>query len=298
MPQTQAVSRRSFCRAVAAAGGSSLVMPLARAASPPIRIVAAENFYGDVARQIGGNAVVVTSILSNPDEDPHLFEADPRVARALAGARIAIENGVGYDPWMQRLLTGMAARDRVIIDVGVLTGHRPGANPHIWYDIDTMVRLAQRLAAVLTRIEPAEKAGFAARRAAFEHSLMPIKARIAALRKHLAGTVVTATEPVFGYMFSALGMTVVNQGFQLAVMNNTEPSPQQVARFEQSLDRHDVKLLAYNSQASDPMAARMMRLARRQGIPVIGVTETEPPSLTYQRWMQHDLNVVAKALTR
>ena len=294
-------SRRSACRAGAGAA-IAVASRAARAAGPPIPIpipipiLAAENFYGDVARQIGGDAVRVASILNSPDQDPHLFEASPRVARAVAHARIVIYSGLGYDPWMRKLLAGAPGRDRTEIDVGALTGRKAGANPHIWYDLDTMRRLAAALEARLVRIDPGNRDGYAARRARFDASLQPIVARITALRGRLAGTVVTATEPVLGYMLQALRMRSINQGFQRAVMNNTEPSAREVAAFERSLRDHAAKLLVYNAQASDKMATRMTQLAKQSGIPVVGASETEPPGKTYQQWMQSELAAVAAAL--
>lgn len=297
MPANRALSRRSACRLLGLGGAAAIAAnPGAHAAAAPVRIVAAENFYGDIARQIGGDAVSVSSILRDPSQDPHLFEASPRVAREIAGARIAIYNGLGYDPWMTRLLHGMETRDRAVIDVGALTGRKPGVNPHIWYDVATMARLAEALVPALARFHPAGHAGFVSRHKDFEQTLAPIEAKIAALRARFAGTVVTATEPVFGYMFAALHLRVVNQDFQRAVMNNTDPSARQIGAFERSLKDRVVRLLVYNSQVSSPMATRMMHLAKKQGIPVIGVTETEPPGRSYQHWISETLDAVATAL--
>jgi zinc/manganese transport system substrate-binding protein len=273
----------------------------AAAAAPPLAVVAAENFYGDVAKQIGGPEVAVTSILSNPDEDPHLFEASPSVARALAAAQIAVYNGIDYDPWIEKLLRavgggGDGGHDRTAIDVAALVGHKSGDNPHIWYDPATMPALAKALAAELGRRDPAHRARYQRRLAQFAQSLRPIDARIAALRQRLAGTPATATEPVFGYMLAALGMRVRNQRFQLAVMNNTDPSAGDVAAFEDDLRGHRVRLLVYNSQASDPLARRMVAIANAAHVPVIGATETEPPGLDYQAWMARELDAVAAAL--
>lgn len=282
---------------IAASLALLLAAPVAAQPAPhPIGIVAAENFYGDVAQQIGGPDVHVTSILSNPDEDPHLFEASPSVARAIAGARIAVSSGIDYDPWMIKLLGATHGTDRQSIVVADLLGHKSGDNPHIWYDPATMLAYAKALTAALAAADPAHKAGYEARAARFAASVAPIQARIAALRQRLAGTPATATEPVFGYMFAALGMDVRNESFQLAVMNNTEPSPSDVAAFETDLKTHKVKLLVYNAQASDPIAARMEQLAKAAHIPVVGASETEPPGKTWQAWMLDELAAVDRAL--
>jgi len=265
-------------------------------AAEPIHVVAAENFYGDIAQQIGGPTVKVTSILSNPDTDPHLFEASPSVARSLSGAQIVIYNGIGYDPWMADLLSASKAPDRKSIVIADLIGKKSGDNPHIWYDPVTMVALARATKDALVAADPANQAQYEKRLMAFEDSLKPVQDKIAALKKRSAGVPATATEPVFGYMFDALGMVVRNEPFQLAVMNDTEPTPSQIAAFEDDLKTGKVKLLVYNSQASDPLAERMLKLAKAAKIPVVGATETEPPGSTYQAWMTKELVAVDKAL--
>jgi zinc/manganese transport system substrate-binding protein len=278
-----------------------VILPAAQAlaqAAGPIAVVAAENFYGDVARQIGGPEVKVTSILGNPDADPHLFEASPSVARAVSAAQIVIYNGIDYDPWAAKLLGATRSSDRKAIVVVDLVGKKPGDNPHIWYDPKTMPALAKALAADLSRADPAHQAAYQRRLLRFRQSLRPIMAKVAALRQRLAGTPVTATEPVFGYMLDALGMRVRNQRFQFAVMNNTEPSASDVAAFEDDLRMHRVRMLVYNSQASDPIAALMLDIARASHIPVVGATETEPPGKTYQTWMGSELDAVDRALPK
>ncbi len=271
---------------------------LARPAAARPRIVAAENMYADVARQIAGPAVDVRAIMSNPDTDPHLFEATPRVARALAHARIVVENGAGYDPWMARLIAANPAPGRVAIVIAALIGARTGANPHLWYAPATMPAFARALTAALIAQDPAHRDGYRRRDAVFLASLRPIAARIAALRARYAGTKVTATEPVFGYLARALGLDMRNHGFQRAVMNGTEPSPRDVAAMERDLDRRAVRVLIYNRQASDPAAQRLLHRARSAGVPVLGVTETEPAGTTYQSWVMGELDALAALLAR
>lgn len=270
---------------------------IAVAHADPVRIVAAENFYGDVARQIGGADVTVTSILNNPDQDPHLFEVSPSVGRAVSAARIVIYNGIGYDPWMAKLLRATGAAGRTVVVVGELAGRKDGDNPHIWYDPPTMPALARRLADFLAAADPAHKAGYVQRLAQFEDSLKPVRAKIAALRGCCTGMPAAATEPIFGYMFAALGMPVKNQRFQLAVMNNTEPSASDVAAFENDLRTHKVRMLVYNRQATGPIARRMKRIAEQAGVPVVGITETEPAGTDFQAWMIAELDAIERALT-
>ena len=269
---------------------------LAGSAHAQVPIVAAENFYGDLARQIGGSEVRVTSILTNPDQDPHLFEASTSVGRAVSDARIVIYNGIDYDPWMAKLIGAARQSDRRVIVVSDLVGRKTGENTHIWYEPATMLAAAHALTEALAAEDPAHKPDYQQRLEKFEASLEPVRGKITALRQRLAGAPVTATEPVFGYMFAALGMEVRNQSFQRAVMNDSEPSASDIAASENDLRTHAVKLLVYNSQASDPLAVRMERLARASHIPVVGVTETEPPGKTYQSWMMSVLDAVDEAL--
>ncbi|MGA9604139.1 MAG: zinc ABC transporter substrate-binding protein, partial [Methyloceanibacter sp.] len=175
---------------------------------------------------------------------------------------------------------------------------KSGDNPHIWYDPATMIALARAMKDALVAADPANGAEYDKRLTAFEGSLKPIQDTIGELKKRSAGVPATATEPVFGYMFEALGMDVRNEPFQLAVMNDTEPSPSQIAAFEDDLKTGKVKLLVYNSQASDPLADRMLKLAKASNIPVVGATETEPPGSTYQKWMMGELVAVDKALPK
>ncbi len=266
------------------------------AGSAPVPIVAAENFYGDLARQIGGADVKVTSILSNPDQDPHLFEADPSTARALKTARIVIANGIDYDPWMEKLLKADAGQGRTEIVVADLLGKKAGDNPHLWYDPATMAVLAKALAADLSEAEPGRKAAFAKAAATFDASLEPLDAKITAMKARYAGVPVTASEPVFGYMAEALGLAMRNKGFQLAVMNNTEPSATDVAAFEDDLTGHRVKVMIYNSQADDQAVKRLVEIAKASKVPVLGVTETEPAGKTYQEWMLGQLDALEHAL--
>jgi zinc/manganese transport system substrate-binding protein len=268
----------------------------AQASAEPIAVVAAENFYGDIAAQLGGPNVTVTSILSNPDQDPHLFEASASTARAISAARIVVYNGIDYDPWIEKLLAAAKSNDRLSIVVADLAGKKPGDNPHIWYDLAVTEAFAKAFTADLDRLDPAHKADHQQRLAAFVQSLQPLKDKIRRLHTWLAGAKVTATEPVFGYMLDAIGMVSRNMPFQIAVMNNTEPSASDVAGFEADLKTREVRLLVYNSQASDPIADRMKKLADESHVPVIGVTETEPPGETYQGWLAGELGALDQAL--
>jgi len=268
----------------------------ARAAGGRIAVVAAENFYGDVAQQIGGDRVAVTSILSNPNADPHLFETSPDVVRRVAAAKIVIYNGADYDPWMASLLGAAPRPGRVTIVAAALVNKKAGDNPHLWYDPPTMPAVAGAVAAALSAADPAHKDDYATRLKTFLASLAPLRQKIAAMRKSYAGVPVTATEPVFGYMAAALDLQMHDQKFQIAVMNDTEPSARDLAAFERELKSRAVRALFYNKQASDNLVQHLLDTAKAARIPVVGVTETEPPGQSYQSWMIGELDATATAL--
>jgi zinc/manganese transport system substrate-binding protein len=280
---------------------ASATLAMALLAGPaladPINVVAAENFYGDVASQVGGDKVAVTSILSNPDEDPHLFEASASTAKALAAAKVVIINGVDYDPWMEKLLKANKAQGRREILVATLAHKKPGDNPHLWYNPATVKALATTLAADLSLLDPAHRADYQKGGTEFAASLEPLEAKIADMRKKYAGQPVSASEPVFGYMAELLGLKVHNEKFALAVMNNTEPSAADVAAFENDLKGHKVKVMLYNAQASEPTVQKLAQLAKDEKIPVVGVSETEPANATYQKWMNSQLDALDQALS-
>ncbi len=283
--------RISFIAAVALCAVS------APALADPVKVVAAENFYGDMARQVGGDHVAVTSIHSNPDDDPHLFEASPATAKALADARVVIVNGVDYDPWMETLLAAHPSPGRQEIVVGALTGHKPGDNPHLWYDPGYVEIAAKALSGALAAVDPAHKTDYQQGLAKFRDSLRPLDEKIAAMKKSYRGAPVTASEPVFGYQAGLIGLDVKNQKFALAIMNNAEPSASEVAAFENDLKGHKVKVMLYNAQASEPSVQKLVDLAKANGIPVVGVSETEPPDTTYVSWMMGQLGELDHALT-
>lgn len=279
-------------------GFLGFAIAVSAAHADPIKIVAAENFYGDIAQQIGGDHVAITSILTNPDQDPHEFEASASTAREIADARLVVYSGADYDPWALKLLSASKSPSREIIEVAKLVHRKSGDNPHVWYEPNTMPVLAKAVAAVLSRIDPDHQADYSDHLASFEQSMKPLADRVLALRKAYAGAAVTATEPVFGYMADALGLKMRNGRFQLAVMNDTEPSATAIAAFEKDLRTRAVKALFYNSQTSEALTERMRKIAEEAGVPVIGVTETEPQGQNYQAWMLSQLDALDRALSQ
>src|SRR5215831_7917714 len=286
----------------AVAAGLALVLihgqgTAAFAAEDKIAVVAAENFYGDIARQIAGDRITVASIMTNPDQDPHLFETTPATVRQIAGAQIVILNGASYDPWMEKLLDATPRSPRTVINVAQLTRRKPGDNPHFWYDPATMPVVATAIAEALSKVDGTHASDYAARLKVTLASLAVITQRVAQLKTKHAGTAVTATEPIFGPMADALGLTMRNQRFQLAMMNGTEPSARDVAAFERDLKERKVRVLIYNSQVSEKLTERLRDLAAKSKVPVVGVTETMPANTSFQDWLLGELDTLDKALS-
>jgi zinc/manganese transport system substrate-binding protein len=262
-----------------------------------LKIVAAENFYGGVAQQIVGSGATVKSILTNPNQDPHEFTTNAGTAKAVADADIVIYSGISYDPWMDKLLATKGKPDRVVIEVSDLIDAKEGDNPHIWYDPKTMPALGAKLVEVLGKINPAQADAYQKRLDDFNASMKPELDKIAAIKAASAGLEVTATEPVFGYMADALGFKVLNYDFQIKIMNDAEPTADQTAAFEKSLTSKQAKILFYNSQVTDPTTERLQQIAQKSGVPVVGVTETQPPDQkNYVGWMMRELDGVQAAL--
>jgi zinc/manganese transport system substrate-binding protein len=268
------------------------------AATADIKIVAAENFYGGVAQQIAGSDAKVTSILTNPNQDPHEFTSNAETAKSVADADIVIYSGISYDPWMDKLLAIAGKPDRVVIKVSDLIGAKEGDNPHIWYDPRTMPALAAKLAEALSKIDSTQSDMYQKRSDKFKDSMQAELTLIDQIKPLTSGMEVTATEPVFGYMCDALGFKMLNYDFQVKVMNDTDPTADETAAFEKSLASGEVKILFYNSQVTDPTTERMQEIAKKAGIQIVGVTETEPPDqMPYEAWMLTELLKVKAALT-
>jgi zinc/manganese transport system substrate-binding protein len=266
-------------------------------AAPVIGVVAAENFYGDVVQQIAGNHVKVTSILSDPNVDPHEYETNSADAIAVANARLVIQSGIGYDSFIDHLVKASPNPRRTLVVVAALTGHRDGDNPHLWYQPATMPKVARVLTAVLIKIDPADAAYYRDGEARFLSSLEPLTRKIAAIKTRYGGAPVAYTEPVFGYMGEALGLHVLtSEAFQKAVEDGNDPPAAAIASMETDLRAHRVKVLLYNVQTVTPITTRIQRLAKQSGISVVGVSETEPPGKTYQQWMLSQLDALEQAL--
>ena len=267
--------------------------------SARIAAVGAENQYANVIAQIGGRYVTVSAVESNPNTDPHSFEASPRVAELVQSARLVVQNGLGYDAYMNKIEQASPSRVRLVVDVQHLLGLPDSTrNPHLWYSPTTMPRVAAAIGHDLSTLDPANRSYFGARVRSFDASLEPWHRAIARLESKYRGTGVATTEPVGNYLLDAAGLDVRTPwALQADIMNGVDPSPQAVTAEDTLLSRHEVKVLVYNQQVTDSVTASFLALARKDGVAVVGVYETMPaPGYDYQSWMLAETAAIGKAL--
>jgi zinc/manganese transport system substrate-binding protein len=287
--------------ALGAAGTLGAVTAPAASASTPhgvVDVVAAENFWGDIAGQLGGSDVSVTSLITNPNADPHLFETDAADAAKLAQARVVIENGAGYDGWMSSLL-GADSGSATIVNAGHVlhvTGSDP--NPHLWYDIPQVPKVAAAISAALAKADPKDSATFRRNLGRFDASLAPLDAELAAIKTKFAHAPVAYTERVPGYALAVAGLTVKTPpGFARAIEDGEDPGPADTVAMEQLLNKHQIEVLLYNVQTVTPVTTQIRALAEKNGIAVVGVSETMPAAdRTYQQWQLSQLTTLFDAL--
>ncbi len=282
------------------AGYVALAAGCARQANngPPVAI-GVESQYANVLSQVGSPYVTVRAIETNPNTDPHEFEASPAVAREVARARLVVENGLGYDAWIEPIIAAVPKPDRRVLVVSQLLGlPADTVNPHLWYGVRTMPAVARAAAAAFAAMEPAHAAYFAANARRFDSSLAPWRAQIAAFRARYGGTPVAVTEPVADLLLQAAGCRILTPlALQLAVMNGTDPAPQDVAAEQTLLRDRLVKVFVYNQQVTNAMTASLLQLARAEHIPVVGVYETMPqPGYDYQSWMLAEMQALRAAV--
>ena len=263
-----------------------------------ISAVGAESEYENVLGQIGGRYVHVSAILDNPNTDPHTFEASPQVAQEIGSAQLIVQNGVGYDSWMNKIESASPNPKRKVITVQQVLGLPASTpNPHLWYDPATMPAVAKAMAADLSALQPAHKAYFQARLRAFDRSLAPWLAAIARFKAGYPGTTAATTEPVADYLLTAMGITNLTPfRFQADIMNGVDPAPQDIALVNGLLAQHKVKLFAYNQQVTNSLTTSIRDNALKAGVPVVGVYETMPTGYDYQRWMLAEVNAIGKAV--
>jgi zinc/manganese transport system substrate-binding protein len=278
----------AFAGSATASGSSGLIVA-----------VGAENEYANVISQIGGRYVKVSAIESNPNTDPHSFEASPSVAEVVSAAQIVVQNGLGYDTYMNDIESGSPSSARKVIDVQTLLGlPNSTPNPHLWYRPTTMPAVAKALASGLSAIQPSHRSYFQANATKFDNSLKPWYAALAAFAKRYPKTPVATTEPVGDYMLEAAG-TVNETPFPLQadIMNGVDPAPQAVTFQDSLFSKRLIKVFVYNQQVTDSLTASFLADAEKYGIPVVGVYETMPtPGYDYQSWMLAETSALQRAV--
>ncbi len=284
--------------ATLAALGLPGATPARAASSGSVSVVAAENFWGDIAAQIGGRDVTVTSLITSPTADPHLFQTNAVDAALLARAKVVVENGAGYDSWMRSLLAADGGNPRLVDAATVLhvTGSDP--NPHLWYDLPRVPAVAAAIQRALAKAAPPDAPTFARNLAAFDASLTPLEATLSSIRRGFHHVPVAYTERVPGYLLAAAGLDVKTpSGFARAVEDGFDPSAADTLAMRKLISDHDVDVLLYNVQAVTPVTTQIRALARQHGIPVVGVSETMPAAdATFQQWQESQLVQLLRAL--
>jgi zinc/manganese transport system substrate-binding protein len=285
---------------LATACSSPSTSPAAVTSTAKIAAIGAENEYADVIAQVGGKYVQATAIMSNPNTDPHTFEASAAVAGEITAAKLIVQNGAGYDNWATTIENAQPGNGRTVINVQQLLGLAVTVpNPHLWYKPTTMPVVAGAIAADLGKIDPAHAAYYRANAARFTASLAAWNSAITAFKSAHPNVPVATTEPVADYLLQAAGAdSLTPWTFQADIMNGIDPSPQDVSLEQSLFTEHKVRVFLYNQQVTDSLTESYIKLANENGIPVVGVYETMPtPGYTYQTWMLAEVNALSKAVT-
>jgi zinc/manganese transport system substrate-binding protein len=272
-----------------------------RASQTKLQVVAAENFWGSITKQLAGNQAEVTSIITNPDTDPHDYEATPSDGRTIASAKYVIENGIGYDPWAQKLIDANPDSGRKVLDVGKLVGIDAGGNPHQWYSPDTVHSVIDRITADLKSLDPKNASYYDAQKSKYEsNGLKHYDDLIAGIKQQYSGTPVGATESIFAPLAGALGLDLVTpENFLDAISEGTDPTAHDKATVDDQIKNNTIKVLVFNSQNATPDVKALVKAAKAKKIPVTTVTETlSPAGLTFQAWQSKQLAALQTALAK
>ncbi|MEU0965057.1 zinc ABC transporter substrate-binding protein [Streptomyces sp. NPDC005917] len=265
----------------------------------PIQVVAAENFWGSIARQLGGSHVKVTSVISNPNADPHDYEPTAADGRKVATARYAIVNGIGYDAWADKLLAANPDSGRTELKVGDLVGLKPGDNPHRWYSPDDVHQVIEKITADYKKIDPDHAAYFDARAKTFENTtLAPYNQLISSIKKTYADTPIGASESIVTPLADGLGLKLLTPGsFLEAINDGTDPTAKDKTTIDGQIAGKKIKVYVYDGQNSTPDVQGQVKAAKAAGIPVVGVTETPTPATaSFQDWQVRQLRALKSAL--
>jgi zinc/manganese transport system substrate-binding protein len=267
------------------------------AGSQTIAVVAAENFYGDMVKQLGGSHVDVQSILSDPNVDPHEYEANTKSALAVSKAQLVIENGGGYDGWMDKLLSSSPNSSRVVIKAFDVAKVKLPDNEHVWYSIDNAHTIAQAITDSLKKLDPANATEFDSNLQKFQAALQPVQQKIAEIKAKHASVPVGLTETIFLYQSGPLGLNLLTPPeFQKAIAEGNDPPANAVIIAENQITKRQIKVLIFNEQTITPITTKLENDAKSNNIPTVSVTETMPSSKTYQNWMLDQLNALEQAL--
>lgn len=263
--------------------------------SNKLHIVASLNFYGETAKVVAGKYGTVTSIIKSPNVDPHDFEPTTNSAKAVAKADVVVYNGLGYDSWMQRLISSDSEGNVKALNVGKsVMNKQTGDNPHLWYNDQTMAKLANRLAKIYAKKDPKHRKQFEANAKNYVASLKVIQKKVAALKQNRQKSLVDVSEPVFNYALTKMGYKINNSHFALAVENGSDPSAQDIRQMQKDIKQHKIAFFVNNPQASDAIVKNMVTLAKKHNVPVLNVTETQPSNKTYIEWMTDQYQQVAE----
>ena len=298
---TIALVAAACSRTTDAGAGNNLPVTLGATSHAPagkLGVVAAENFWGDIARQIGGDTVQVTSIISDPNTDPHQYESSARDGAAIAGASFVIQNGAGYDEFINKLLAATPKSHREVLDVATVVGAGHDANPHLWYSPDYVLKAAQAIQEQLATEDPAHAAAYRSNLATFRQGEQQVVDVIDEIKSKYDEQAIAYTERVPGYLVEAAGLRLgTPASFSKAIEDDSDPSPADVAAFDAALKDHKVKALLYNAQVTSPTTQRLKDLARSNGVPIVGVTETMPPGAqNFQTWQADQARALLEAL--
>ena len=263
-----------------------------------IQVVAGENFWGSIAAQLGGVHASVISIVTDFNADPHEFETNTADALDFAHANYVILNGAGYDTWGQKLLDANPSTGRKVLNVADLLGKTEGDNPHFWYDPDYVQQVIKEITVNYKSLDPVDAAYFNQQQNTLENALIPYQQLIASLKQTYAGTQIGGTESIVFYIANTLGLDLISPPeFMNAESQGNDPPTQSVAEFEQQISQQEISVLIYNNQTATAVTTNLKQLAVRQGIPVVGISETmEPPDTTFQDWQTAQLETLQNAL--
>ena len=269
-------------------------------AGDKLDVVAAENVYGNIASQIGGPHVSVTSLLTSPNADPHLFEPGTSSALAVSGAKVVLQNGLGYDAFMTRLENSSPSKSRSVVTMADVLGvHGKAANPHLWYDVPRLDGIAGAISGAFVRADPSHAVAYRRGLKRFERSLAPLRGEVAAIRTRFHGTPLAYTEPVPGYLVAAAGLrNLAPDSFTRPIEQGVEPPPSAVAAMNDLVAKRRIRVLLYNAQAVSPITAQLRNAAQKAGIPVVAMRETLPANLSFQQWQLAQARALAAALTK